>query len=165
MDSPNTKISSGNWSLIVVCKFIAERIITCQCTNENPGNSLTKRDFRLQSGNLVYKMRFSFTKRDSWVTNGTLALHFTLCVPVEKRSLHFYLTVYLCGVSVYQLRIASVASQVYTCWLFLPWYRWGIFWSVLWGLCWLRKVYGCRILFPENRRGMPDNYFANGVFC
>jgi hypothetical protein len=22
-------------------------------------------------------MRFSFTKRDSWVTNGTLALHFT----------------------------------------------------------------------------------------
>ena len=23
-------------------------------------------------------MRFSFTKRDSWVTNGTLALHFTL---------------------------------------------------------------------------------------
>ena len=60
-----------------MCKFIAERIITCQCTNENPGNSLTKRDFRLQSGNLVYKMRFSFTKRDSWVTNGTLALHFT----------------------------------------------------------------------------------------
>ena len=41
------------------------------------GNSLTKRDFRLQNGNLVYKMRFSFTKRDSWVTNGTLALHFT----------------------------------------------------------------------------------------
>ena len=77
MDSPNTKISNGNGFLIVVCKFIAERIITCQCTNENPGNSLTKRDFRLQSGNLVYKMRFSFTKRDSWVTNGTLALHFT----------------------------------------------------------------------------------------
>ena len=78
MDSPNTKISNGNWFLIVVCKFIAERIITCQCTNENLGNSLTKRDFRLQSGNLVYKMRFSFTKRDSWVTNGTLALHFTI---------------------------------------------------------------------------------------
>ena len=78
MDSPNTKISSGNWSLIVVCKFIAERIITCQCTNENPGNSLTKRDFRLQSGKLAYKTRFSFTKRDSRVTNGTLALHFTI---------------------------------------------------------------------------------------
>ena len=61
-----------------MCKFIAERIITCQCTNENPGNSLTKRDFRLQSGNLVYKMRFSFTKRDSCVTNGTLILHFTI---------------------------------------------------------------------------------------
>lgn len=60
-----------------MCKFIAERIITCQCTNENPENSLTKRDFRLQSGNLVYKMRFSFTKRDSCVTNGTLILHFT----------------------------------------------------------------------------------------
>ena len=65
-----------------MCKFIAERIITCQCTNENLGNSLTKRDFRLQSGNLVYKMRFSFTKRDSWVTNGTLALHFTLAKEV-----------------------------------------------------------------------------------
>ena len=47
-------------------------------THLNLGNSLTKRDFRLQSGNLVYKMRFSFTKRDSWVTNGTLALHFTV---------------------------------------------------------------------------------------
>ena len=46
-------------------------------------------------------------------------LHILPCVPVEKRSLHFYLTVYLCGVSVYPLRIASVASQVYTCWLFL----------------------------------------------
>ena len=43
-----------------MCKFIAERIITCQCTNENPGNSLTKRDFRLQSGNLVYKMKSQF---------------------------------------------------------------------------------------------------------
>ena len=60
-----------------MCKFIAERIITCQCTNENLGNSVTKRDFRLQSGNLVYKMRFSFTKRDSWVTNGILGLLFT----------------------------------------------------------------------------------------
>ena len=77
MDSPNTKISSGNWSLIVVCKFIAERIITCQCTNENPGISLTKREIRLQSGKFAYKTRFSFTKRDSRVTNGTLALHFT----------------------------------------------------------------------------------------
>ena len=67
--------------MAVVRKFIAERIITCQCTNENLGNSLTKRDFRLQSGNLVYKMRFSFTKRDSWVTNGTLALHFTDSIP------------------------------------------------------------------------------------
>ena len=82
MDSPNTKISSANLSLVFVRKFIAERIITCQCTNENPGNSLTKRDFRLQSGNLVYKMRFSFTKRDSCVTNGTLALHFTIQVPL-----------------------------------------------------------------------------------
>ena len=54
-------------------------------------------------------------------------LHILPCVPVEKRSLHFYLTVYLCGVSVYPLRIVSVVSQVYTCWLFLPWYRWEIF--------------------------------------
>ena len=44
-----------------------------------------------------------------------------------KTIITFYLTVYLCGVLVYQLRIASVASQVYTCWLFLPWYRWEIF--------------------------------------
>ena len=83
-----------------MCKFIAERIITCQCTNENLGNSLTKRDFRLQSGNLVYKMRFSFTKRDSWVTNGTLALHFThskvltvyndkSIIQNDKKSCHF----------------------------------------------------------------------------
>ena len=99
MDSPNTKISSENWSLVFVSKFIAERIITCQCTNENPGNSLTKRDFRLQSGNLVYKMRFSFTKRDSWVTNGTLALHFTDWNP--------------CGVRNYKM-IDSLKHKVYT---------------------------------------------------
>ena len=65
------------------------------------GNSLTKRDFRLQNGNLVYKMRFSFTKRDSWVTNGTLALHFTYNTPfllivyaiikkISIRFLHFF---------------------------------------------------------------------------
>ena len=31
-------------------------------------------------------MRFSFTKRDSWVTNGTLALHFTNqhCKVIDK---------------------------------------------------------------------------------
>ena len=58
-------------------KFIAERIITCQCSNENHGISLTKRDFHLQNGNLVYKIGFSLTKRDSWITNGDLGFQFT----------------------------------------------------------------------------------------
>lgn len=77
MDSPNTKISSGNRSLVFVHKFSAKRIITCQGTNENTGISLTKREFRLQKGNLAYKTGFSFTKRESCVTNGTLGLLFT----------------------------------------------------------------------------------------
>ena len=48
-----------------MCKFIAERIITCQCTNENLGNSLTKRDFRLQNEIFIYKERLLGYKRDS----------------------------------------------------------------------------------------------------
>jgi len=36
-----------------------------------------KRDFRLQKGNLAYKTGISFTKWDSWSTNGTLGLLFT----------------------------------------------------------------------------------------
>ena len=58
MDSPNTKISRGNWSLVVVRKFIAERIITYPYANENPGILLTKRDFQLQNANLAYKTGF-----------------------------------------------------------------------------------------------------------
>ena len=54
--------------------FSAERIISCQGTDENPGFSFTKRESRLQMGNLVYKTRISFTKWDSWSTNGTLGL-------------------------------------------------------------------------------------------
>ena len=77
MDSPNTKISSGNRSLVFVHKFSAKRIITCQGTDENTGISLTKGDFRLQKGNLAYKTGFSFTKGESCVTNGTLGLLFT----------------------------------------------------------------------------------------
>ncbi|MBR1848511.1 MAG: hypothetical protein IJ791_04665, partial [Lachnospiraceae bacterium] len=46
-------------------------------THENSGISLTKRDFRLQKGNLAYKTGISFTKWDSWNTNGTLGLLFT----------------------------------------------------------------------------------------
>ena len=56
----------------------AERIITYQDTNENPGFLLTKWDFRLQNGNPVYKNRFSFTKREFWATNGILGLLFTI---------------------------------------------------------------------------------------
>ena len=77
MDTPNTKISRGNLSLVVVHKFIADRIITYQSTNENPGNSFAKRDFRLQRGKRVYKTGFLFTKGDFWVTNGNLGLLFT----------------------------------------------------------------------------------------
>ena len=41
-------------------------------------HSVNAQDYtREQLDACVYKMRFSFTKRDSWVTNGTLALHFT----------------------------------------------------------------------------------------
>lgn len=42
-------------------------------------------------------MRFSFTKRDSWVTNGTLALHFTinidniLYIESKLHKLQFYI--------------------------------------------------------------------------
>ena len=77
MGSPNTKISRGNWSLVVVCKFIAERIITYRNRNENPGILVTKRDFQLQTGNLSYKTGLSVTKRDSWIINGILGLLFT----------------------------------------------------------------------------------------
>ena len=77
MDSPNTKISRGNWSLVVVRKFIAERIISYRNRNEHPGILLIKRDFHLQTGNLGYKTGLSFTNGDSWVTNGILGLLFT----------------------------------------------------------------------------------------
>lgn len=55
----------------------AVRIITYQGTNENTGNSLAKGEFRLQRGKLTYKTGFSFTKRESWIANGTLGLLFT----------------------------------------------------------------------------------------
>ena len=77
MDSPNTKISRGNWSLVVVRKFIAERIISYRNGNENSGILLTNRDFHLQTGNLDYKTGLSFTNGESWVTNGILSLLFT----------------------------------------------------------------------------------------
>ena len=86
MDSPNTKISSGNRSLVFVRIFPAKRIITCQGTNENPGISLTKGDFHLQNENLVYKSRFLLTKRESWITNGTLALLFTKIGVCDKQN-------------------------------------------------------------------------------
>ena len=78
MDSPNTKISRGNWSLVVVRKFIAERIISYRNENENSGILLTNRDFHLQTGNLACKPGLSFTKLESWFTNGILSLLFTL---------------------------------------------------------------------------------------
>jgi hypothetical protein len=46
--------------------------------NEKPGFLFTKWDFRLQTGNLVYKTGFSFTNRDSWITNGIFGLLFTV---------------------------------------------------------------------------------------
>ena len=90
MDSPNTKISNGNWFLIVVCKFIAERIITCQCTNENPGNSLTKRESRLQNEIFIYKERLLGYKRDSRSTFHQYSLYYsTLRVKFQLLSLYF----------------------------------------------------------------------------
>ena len=52
MDSPNTKISSGNRSLVFVHRSSAKRIIPCRAENENQGISLTKQDFHLQNGTL-----------------------------------------------------------------------------------------------------------------
>ena len=77
LHSPNTKISRGNWSLVVVRKFIAENIISYRNRNEHPGILLTNLDFHLQTGNLGYKTGLSFTKRESWVTKGILGLLFT----------------------------------------------------------------------------------------
>ena len=59
MDSPNTKISRENRSLVVVRKFIAERIISYRNRNENSGILLTNRDFHLQTGILGLQMEFS----------------------------------------------------------------------------------------------------------
>ena len=39
-------------------------------------------------------MRFSFTKRDSWVTNGTLALHFTFCVLIGLKKKKYCVIIY-----------------------------------------------------------------------
>lgn len=78
MDSPNTKISRGNCSLVAVRKFTAERIIPYPNTNENPGILFTNLDFHLQTGIFGYKTGFLFTKRDSRVTNGNLGLLFTV---------------------------------------------------------------------------------------
>lgn len=60
MDSPNTEISRGSWSPVVVCKFIAERIITYQCGNENPEISVTQQDFKLQTENLALQIGFFY---------------------------------------------------------------------------------------------------------
>lgn len=89
MDSPNTKISRENRSLVVVRKFIAERIISYRNRNENSGILLTNREFHLQTGNLAYKTGFSFTKRESWVTKGILGLLFT------KHNNLFHITLYI----------------------------------------------------------------------
>ena len=43
---------------------------------------LTNRDFHLQTGNLGYKTGHSFTKWESWFTNGILSLLFT---PEDER--------------------------------------------------------------------------------
>lgn len=61
--------------------------------NVNSGISLTKRDFRLQKGNLAYKMRFSLTKRESCRTNGNLNLQFSknmLCMTIVLKKTRKY---------------------------------------------------------------------------
>jgi len=52
----------------MVRKFIAERIITYLCVNENPGILLTKREFHLQTGNPGYKTGVLYYKWDSRLT-------------------------------------------------------------------------------------------------
>ena len=64
--------------MVVVRKFIAERIISYRNGNENSRILLTNRDFHLQTGKLDYKTGLSFTNWDSWITNGILGLLFTL---------------------------------------------------------------------------------------
>ena len=68
MDSPNTKISRENRSLVVVRKFIAERIISYRNRNENSGILLTNRESRLQNRIFIYKEGVLGYKGDSRVT-------------------------------------------------------------------------------------------------
>ena len=88
-----------NRSLIVVRKFIAERIISYRNGNENAGILLTNRDFHLQTGNLGYKTGLSFTNGESWVTNGILVLLFT------KHNILFRIVLYIYYILYYILYI------------------------------------------------------------
>ena len=88
-----------NRSLIVVRKFIAERIISYRNGNENSGILLTNRDFHLQTGNLDYKTGLSFTNGESWVTNGILGLLFT------KHNILFRIVLYIYYILYYILYI------------------------------------------------------------
>ena len=57
-----------NRSLIVVRKFIAERIISYRNGNENSGILLTNRESRLQSRTFIYKVGVLVYKWDSQLT-------------------------------------------------------------------------------------------------
>lgn len=72
--------------MVVVRKFIAERIISYRNGNENSGILLAKRDFHLQTGNLGYKTGLSFTNGESWVTNGILGLLFTILKNTKQKN-------------------------------------------------------------------------------
>ena len=135
-----------------MCKFIAERIITCQCTNENPGNSLTKRDFRLQSGNLVYKMRFSFTKRDSCVTNGTLVLHFTFSIYLTYFYVHIDNFIY------FRCHVFAILHKKRTC---IPCTLQCIHYTLLYTACLLSYDSDCTERISVECRG----YLDTGLLC
>jgi hypothetical protein len=80
MDSPNTK--NFERELVSGCcvQIYCSMYYNIFGRNEKSGISFTKWDFHLQNGNLVCKTGFLFTKRDSWVTNGTLGLQLTQIV-------------------------------------------------------------------------------------
>ena len=73
-----------------MCRFPAERIITYRFGKEKYGISFTKRERRLQNGNLAYKTGLSFTNWDTWITNGTLGLQFTIHVFDDENRIEIY---------------------------------------------------------------------------
>ena len=67
MDSPNTKISRGNRSLVFVRTFLLNALYHVKV-------QMKIRDSRLQNGKVAYKWGISFTKQESHLQSGTLGV-------------------------------------------------------------------------------------------